>query len=657
MRKKVLAMLLSCTLLLPCLLTAPVSADTFLSVDMAEIYKQGTDGNFTMIYNLESGKIKVNFDFRNTTGTAQNAVLKATVLRDGEIVTTVTSDPKALTADVDKYEYLAVDVDVPDDGCQIVAQLLKAGTTTPLSETYTFWKKDNVVLVNNGNILRPLSKKATLAVNGVDVPLRREYIQGLIAGVDTASGRDSADRWFNVALVSVPDNTPIELTLAGLDGVRIADGMTVSPIALEYPRELTRGEAKIYIDKPQNIVLRNWSVQSGEGFEDIIVIITPLEEGVPYKHADGITYYAPGQCPTSPNFSENQFVYFEKGFHPMAGILNTKSGMTLYFAPGATVEGRLMGQNVHDVKIYGRGILECRKVYKLGGKRAGASIYFEKSQNIDISGIGTRSPFEWQTLYVDCDGVYLDHLNIMGVAINNDGIDIEAVRDMTSTNNFVMCGDDGYGWHAVQYEQTMTPEHPFGGVTDNVYAENTVFYNVRGGNPVRIGSSMEQEIFKNVTIKDTYTVTTETGYGLYLDIQDWATVSDMTVENYYVEEILSGSKTPIRVEVLQGGYSSLKENSPLPPGLDSPAGKIENVTIKNFWAPHKGSDQPVLVGGYDADHTVHDLFLENVSIQFGTNRYTGGYNTKPLDRSMVRYLESTKDKGAVYVTDADVIIR
>ena len=602
------------------------------------------------IYNLKSGTIKVHADVLESAAMGLNAKLCVTVQKDGQTVNRVESESKTVTDT--GYFYLSADVQIEDINCVVTSQIIGAdGTVLATAEPFTY--QNTVVVPDPGKLTEPESTTVALYVNGKPVTVRREQMKGMSEG----GSRDKAPAYFNVAKLCLDTTERVTLELKGINGTVISDKWTVSPMQLNIPHLVSKGTGYIFIDKPQTLYIRDWANRSGEGYEDLIVLITPTETDVPYKYHPSVTYYGYNgeKCPSTPEFSDNQIVYFEKGEHKDIGAMHLKPGMKLYMAPGAVLDAKIetigVTDNPNGIKVYGRGVLEARKSTNTGTKK---SIYFENCKNVVIEGIGTRNAREWQTLYVNCSDFVIKNTNVMGILLNNDGIDLDGVDNFTIDDNFIMSADDCFGWHGVDYEKIATPEHPFGRNTFNVTAHNNIMYNLYG-NAIRFGSSSEQEKMYDIQIYDTYVIS-KAGYAVAITIHDWAEVSDVLVENIYVEEGTGDFNGVLLTEVVQTDSSRVNEGKPLPQGLPSTAGNIKNVVIRNVVSPWNGTKPPITIGGYDKNHTVTGVTFENVVIQKGTPFYTGGKGTAPITKDDILLNASSLD-GALYVSDSDYTIK
>ncbi len=640
MKKIIILWLLGCLLITALFPLQPAAAEDSGKAQIS-YYKDDFQ-----IYTLQTGNILVHADLYNLKD--RSVTLVAELVKDGAVIASSQAS-KTAAADTD---YIAAEIAVSDDTCQLQAKIQDAAGNV-LYTAPVFKKESTVIVPDPGKITEPLSETISITAGGKTIPVRREELKGM----DEGGARDKPSSYIHVAKFCLKTDQEITIELHGINGTVLSDGWWVSPQELSIPHTISKGVGYIFIDKPQVIYIRNWAINSGSGYEDIVLLITPLETDVPYKYGDNITYYADGvkTCPANPSFTENEIVYFETGYHAGIGTLSLKPGMRVYLAPGAVLEAKIetkdVTENPDGIRIYGRGILECRSSTNTGNIKG---IYFENCKNVQIEGIGTRNAREWQTLYVNCSDFVIEYFNTMGILLNNDGIDIDGVDHFEINNNFILSADDCFGWHGTDYEKIATPEHPYGRPTYAISAQNNVMYNLEG-NAVRIGSSMEQEAMYDIFIKDTY-VLQKAAYGFAITVNDWAAVSDVTVENFFVEKSISTYNGNILIDVVQGSTSRGNENKPMPEGLPSPVGSVDGVTIRNFKAPWAGTQPPIRVGAYDENHTVTGIQLQDVIMQTGTPIYTGGAGTAPITSDSIYKAPSSEYEDEVFVKDSDIQI-
>lgn len=288
-----------------------------------------------------------------------------------------------------------------------------------------------------------------------------------------------------------------------------------------------------------------------------------------------------------PNKNDANVIFFSKGVHEV-GIIKPKSGQTIYLEQGAIVKGRIYGENIENITIKGRGILDANGY--TSKKEKICAIEFKKSKNIKIDGIGLRSGEWWQTLFLLCDNVEVSNMNLMSFGLNNDGIDIDGVTNLSVKNCFIGCGDDGFGWHAVDGEKNGQPP------TKNCIAKDCIIYNAYAGNGLRVGASMETELFENISFKN-ITVLHHMNAAIRSDHSDWATCKKIKFKNFYIEQ--PGKAIEIKIE------KTIYSNST---GYRDERGHINGLYFKNIFAP-KGS---IILEGYDKNHLIENVHFKNV---------------------------------------------
>ncbi len=283
-----------------------------------------------------------------------------------------------------------------------------------------------------------------------------------------------------------------------------------------------------------------------------------------------------------PDRDDPAVVYFPAGTHEV-GLLSPKSGQTVYLEQGAWVKGRVYAEDVENVTIRGRGVIDARGFTSKPEKICG--LEFKNAQHIRVDGIGLRTGEWWQSLYLLCQDVEVTYMNLMSFGLNNDGINIDGVTDFRASHNFIGCGDDGFGWHAVDAEANGQPP------TRNCLAEDCVIYNAHAGNGLRVGASMETELFENITFRD-ITVLAHANAGIRSDHSDWATVRNLRFENFYIEQ--PGRPVEIRIEKTRYSNST---------GFQDEQGHIEGLYFNHVVA----SGGEIVLEGFSPEHLIQNV--------------------------------------------------
>lgn len=335
----------------------------------------------------------------------------------------------------------------------------------------------------------------------------------------------------------------------------------VRPFSKKISGKITGNKLMFKVSKPEMLLI------SINKQKPLCLFQTPPETDIP--------------DPKDPNV-----LYFAKGVHE-PGLISPKSGQTIYLEQGALVKGRIYAEGVEHVTIKGRGIIDARDYTDKPKKICG--LEFKKSTDIKVEGIGLRTGEWWQSLYILCRDVEIKDMNLMSFGLNNDGIDIDGTNNFRVSNCFIGCGDDGFGWHAVDAKANGQPN------TQNCIAESCVIYNTHAGNGLRVGASMETLLFKDITFKN-IDVLEHANYGIRSDHSDWATCQNITFENFFIEK----PEKAINVKIEKTRYSN-------DTGFRDERGNINGLNFINV----QTAGGQIVLNGFDKSHAIRKVLFKN----------------------------------------------
>lgn len=300
----------------------------------------------------------------------------------------------------------------------------------------------------------------------------------------------------------------------------------------------------------------------------LAILATPLETDVPNPGDTNVIYFGPGTN--------------------VAGVIQPTNHQTVYLAPGALVLGRIQVFNGTNVTVRGRGFLETAGYSTKTGKTPG--ILFSNCSNVQVEGIALRSYGTfWQSLYLNSRDILVDQMNIFGVTVNTDGVDIDGVKNFTVADSFIRSEDDGLGWHAVDAKANGE------WIVDNAVANNLVIWNTGAGNGIRIGASMEDTLWHNVTISNV-DILKYSGAGIYSDYSDWCWTEDLTFKNVAI----AGGSNPIGIKIAKTQYSNNN-------GFMDRRGNYNRLVFDHVTAGGGG----ISLYGYDATHKIDNVYFNS----------------------------------------------
>lgn len=234
-------------------------------------------------------------------------------------------------------------------------------------------------------------------------------------------------------------------------------GVEVQPMRHGLRPRRSGGTITLQIDGPLKLSIS----RPGEHFAgcDMLFLFANPPEVAPVRTA------APG------------FRYFGPGLH--RENIDAHSGDQIYLAPGAVVLGALNLWQVHDVRVFGTGMIiydgpqDPTADQGWMHKRNWHCIVMDEAQRIEIDGITcvTRSR-TWQVQMKDSRNIGLYNIKIIGGNphnANQDGLDWLGGGDTTVSNSFFRASDDVFAlqgnWEGYDLALLSKPGHDVTNIT------------------------------------------------------------------------------------------------------------------------------------------------------------------------------------------------
>ncbi|MBQ8164528.1 MAG: hypothetical protein IJZ94_01750 [Clostridia bacterium] len=226
---------------------------------------------------------------------------------------------------------------------------------------------------------------------------------------------------------------------------------------------------------------------------------------------------------------ENATYYFGPGVH-FPGLIRVKSGDTVYVDKEAIVYGSILGESVHDVRIFGYGIIdgtyEERIIEHCYLPSTKGNIKFYDSHDILIEGVVLRNSAIWVISLFGCHNVDIENIKIIGQwRYNTDGVDICNSGDVVVRNSFIRAFDDVITIKGIPEYKHLPVGH--------IAVENCVMWCGWGRN-IEIGIETYCTEFSNILFKNCELIHSSAAC---IDIQNGgvAEISDIKFENINVE--------------------------------------------------------------------------------------------------------------------------
>ena len=335
------------------------------------------------------------------------------------------------------------------------------------------------------------------------------------------------------------------------------------------------------INSPQHLTVEI----NGDHIRSLHIFVNPEEKNIPDK--------------TDPNV-----IFFGPGIHELTESIEVKDNQTVYVAGGALLRWKdvpnidandraevrkarrasfiLSGKNA---SIRGRGIIDQEGVYRLKAR----NVMSVTGDSLLIEGVILRDASVWTVSLRGADHVTIDNIKLLGHRANSDGIDICDSWDVTVKNCFVRTLDD--------LIVVKTYNRDIG--SGNILVEKCVLWN-EVAHALSIGAEVQQQV-DGVVFRDCDIIGDHCReWSLRIYQCDKGIVKNITFEDIRVEEAVKFASLWIN----EATWST-----------DAERGHIENVTFRNINLKKKPSVKGIEFLGYDKEHAVKNVTVDNVVIE------------------------------------------
>jgi Glycosyl hydrolases family 28 len=349
-----------------------------------------------------------------------------------------------------------------------------------------------------------------------------------------------------------------------------------SPVELSRIRPLSYGIRSEVKGNTITFMLtqpRNLSVEiNGDIFHNLQLFANPIDRNPPN--------------PKDPNV-----IYFDAGVHVLPnGVLAVPSGMTVYIAGGAVLQGQVLISGVENVRIVGSGMLE-----QTGGtRRTDGKVRIANSKNIEVSGIIAKQFFTGGS-----QNVLIKNAKCFSFESNGDGMNVISSTDVVIDGVFNRTSDDC----VTVYGKRLG----FIGGAKNVTVENSTLW-ADVAHPILVGTHgdtanpevLEDLKFINLDILDQKEAQLDYQGCMSLNAGDSNLIRNVRFENVRVEDFREGQLLNLRV-FFNRKYCT------------SPGRGIEDVLFKDI-SYNGSSANPSIIAGYDDQRSIKNVVFENLRI-------------------------------------------
>ena len=320
----------------------------------------------------------------------------------------------------------------------------------------------------------------------------------------------------------------------------------------------------------------NLSVEcNGDTRHNLHLFANPLETNKPLPGDTNTLYFGPG-VHTPPDSAK--------------GAYNIPSGKTVYIAGGAIVKGKLVCDNVNNVKITGRGMLY----------QPAEGILIDHSTHITIDGIIVVNPAHYSVFGGQSNHITIHNLKSFSARGWGDGIDMMCCSDVAIDNVFMRNSDDciaiyGHRWNYYGNARNYN-------ITNSVlWADIAHPINIgTHGNTEHAGDTLENIRFKNIDILEHDEDDPEYEGCMAISDGDNNLVRNIRFENIRIDDFEEGQLLNLRV-IFNKKYNT------------GPGRGIQDIYFKNI--DYRGANlSSSVISGFDKQRCVKNITFENLRI-------------------------------------------
>ena len=291
---------------------------------------------------------------------------------------------------------------------------------------------------------------------------------------------------------------------------------------------------------------------------------------------------------------------FESGAVHRAGVIELRSGQTLWIEPGAIVQGVVRARGAENAHIGGGGVLDCG-----GGELPadwGRMVILDGCRGCTISDVTLVRPRTWMVTLGGCEDVEVRNLHEIGSCVGSDGIDVVGSRRVRVVGGLLRNNDDCLVVKAFDPRPWM-PDVAGDWSQDvrDVVFEGLTVANDAAGNGLEIGHELRTDSVSGITFRDIDILHVH-GHGAPFSINcgDHATVSDVLYEDvrvwHHYDKLVS-------LRVMRSRFNK-----------DEERGRIRGVTFRKVRVreqPYNPGYTISVIGGWDESHRVEGVLFED----------------------------------------------
>ena len=405
---------------------------------------------------------------------------------------------------------------------------------------------------------------------------RRMRVAALAVAVVTGGQALAASRVYSVPACEERAAAGYAVTVDGAAAPVQAVRHSAMPVNIRWPghqRELDQteidglvrfvldGKAKVVVTAPRDfreVKIRPLSRNVRPQVEGRTIAFELTRPGAYSVELDGIHENLHVFAETPPDYRVDKSMktrYYGPGEHD-AGVIELKTGETLFIDEGAVVFGRVHARDADHIRTLGRGILDMsrireqpvaidpklaeeqkRKGFAITNVKRWDAIRLEFCDDVKIDGIVIRDSLCYNIRPIGCRGLEIGHVKIIGNwRYNSDGIDMHNCENVHIHDCFLRTFDDAICVKGFDYrmnEADMLHDGHLHNVFTNALVERCTVW-CDWGRSLEFGAETRAEEIRDITFRDCDLVRCT---HVACDVQncDYADIHDVLFDDIRVE--------------------------------------------------------------------------------------------------------------------------
>lgn len=412
-----------------------------------------------------------------------------------------------------------------------------------------------------------------VTVNDVPVWVERIGSKQQSFNYELYSGRDMED--LNVAGFSCSGPITIRITAS-----KDIESFVIRPKSRGIVPKVIGRDMIFSVDGPQKLYVEI------NDLPHLAVFANPPEINIPGKNDPGIIWYGPGM------------------HNP--GQIVLQSNQTLYIEGGAIVYAKITGNDLRNVRITGRGMIQ-------------GTIRISGTSSLEVDGIFIRNTSGWTNTLTDCHNSSYRNVKVFGyeAVYSVDGINPVSCTNFTIDDCFMRCRDDCVAIKSTNINLKV----------DSIFVTNCVMVGWACSDGVTIGFELNGSPVENILIRNCDILYARGGgrtgghSGFSIVCDGPAVVRNIRYEDIRIEEHVEFKN--LELIVTDGTLYG-----------NDPPGHINGVYMKNVKWENPG--KPFIISGFSETNIVEDITFDRC--QVGDKILTGtgdaSFQINPFTRNI-----------------------